>query len=120
MPITLQHESANFYRLEMSGWLSKPEFDRCSESLATEIRRIGPVRLLVVLSQFEGWEQNPNWGDLSFFVAQGDSIDRIAIVGDERWRGETLMFASADLRRAPVEFFSSPNALVEARAWLAA
>jgi hypothetical protein len=41
-------------------------------------------------------------------------------LGDEKWRNETLMFASADLRRAPVEFFSSPNALDEARAWLAA
>jgi hypothetical protein len=120
MPITIQHEVANLYRLDVSGRLGKPEFDRCQESLAAEIRRIGPVRLVVVLSQFEGWEQNPNWGDLSFYVAHGDSIDRIAIVGDERWRSETLMFASADLRRAPVEFFSTQNALAEARAWLMA
>ncbi len=120
MPIAIQHEGANIYRLDMSGRLGKPEFDRCQKSLVAEIRRIGPVRLLFVLSQFEGWEQNPDWGDLSFYVAHGDSIDRIAIVGDERWRSETLMFASADLRRAPVEFFSSQNALAEARAWLAA
>ena len=120
MPITVQHEGANIYRLDVSGRLGKPEFDRSQESLSAEIRRIGPVRLLFVLSQFEGWEQNPNWADLSFYVAHGDSIDRIAIVGDERWKNETLMFASADLRRAPVEFFSSPNALEEARAWLAA
>lgn len=120
MPITLQHERANIYRLDVSGRLAKPELDRCQESLAAEIRRIGSVRLLFVLSEFEGWQQNPDWGDLTFYVAHGDSIDRIAIVGDERWRNETLMFASVDLRRAPVEFFSSHNALAEARAWLAA
>jgi len=120
MPITTQHESANIYRLDVSGRLSKLEFDRCQESLAAEIRRIGHVRLLFVLSQFEGWEHDPNWSDLSFYITHGDSIDRIAIVGDERWRNETLMFASVDLRRAPVEFFSSQNALAEARAWLAA
>jgi len=68
MPITIQHERANIYRLDVSGRLDKPEFDRCQESLAAEIRRIGPVRLLFVLSQFEGWEQNPNWGDLSHRV----------------------------------------------------
>ena len=94
MPITVQHEGANIYRLDVSGRLGKPEFDRGQESLAAEIRRIGPVRLLFVLSQFEGWEQNPNWGDLSFYVTHGDSIDRIAIVGDEKWRNETMMFAS--------------------------
>ena len=120
MPITVQHERANIYRLDVSGRLSKPEFDRCQESLAAEIRRIGRVRLLFVLSQFEGWDENPNWGDLSFYVTHGDSIDRIAIVGDDKWRSETLMFASADLRRAPVEFFSSQDALTEARTWLAA
>lgn len=52
--------------------------------------------------------------------AHGDSIERIAIVGDERWRSETLMFATADLRRAPVEFVYSQNGLAEARTWLAA
>jgi hypothetical protein len=118
MPITVQHEQANIYRLDVSGRLAKPEFDRTQESLASEIRRVGPVRLLFVLSQFEGWEQNPGWGDLGFYVAHGDSIDRIAIVGDEKWRNETMMFASADLRRAPVEYFSTENALAEARAWL--
>ena len=120
MPITMQHEHANIYRLDLSGRLVKSEFDRFQESLAAEIRRIGHVRLLFVLSQFTGWEPGANWGDLSFYVAHGDSIDRIAIVGDEKWRSETLMFASADLRRAPVEFFSSQNALAEAGAWLAA
>ena len=120
MPITVQHERANIYRLDVSGRLSKPEFDRSQDSLASEIRRIGRIRLLFVLSEFEGWEQNPNWGDLSFYVAHGDSIDRIAIVGDEKWRNETMMFASADLRRAPVEYFSAENALDKARAWLEA
>lgn len=116
----MQHERANIYRLDVSGRLGKAEFDRCQESLVAEIRRIGPVRLLFVLSQFEGWEQTPKWSDLSFYVAHGDSIERIAIVGDQRWRDETMMFASVDLRRAPVEFFSSQNGLAEARAWLAA
>jgi hypothetical protein len=121
MPIsTVQHETANIYRLELSGRLGKGEFDRALQSAAAEIRRIGPIKLLFVLDQFEGWEQNPNWGDLSFYVTYGDSIERIAIVGDERWRNETLMFASADLRRAPVEFFSSQNALAEAHTWLSA
>ena len=39
--------------------------------------------------------------------------------GDERWRDEALMFAAADIRKAPVTFFA-PAALDEARAWLSA
>jgi stage II sporulation SpoAA-like protein len=49
----------------------------------------------------------------------GDRIERIAIVRPERWRNEALMFAGADLRKAPVEFFGE-KALANARTWLSA
>jgi len=120
MPITMQHERDNIYRIDISGLLEKDEFDRCQSLLVDEMRRIGPVKLLFVLSRFEGWERSDAWGDLTFYVVHGDTIERIAVVGDDKWRGEALMFAAADLRRAPVEFFSSADALTEAHAWLAA
>ena len=59
-----------------------------------------------------------DWSGLSSYITHGDSIERIAIVGPERWRSETMMFAIADLRKAPVEFFPE-DAAAAARAWLA-
>ena len=53
----------------------------------------------------------------AYYVKYGDRIERIAIVGPERWRSETLMFAG--VRRAPVGFFVD-GAIAEARAWLTA
>jgi SpoIIAA-like len=117
MPITLQHERDNVYRLEVRGILRKSDLDRCQDVLAGEIGRIGPVKLLFLLEGFEGWEPHADWNDLTFYVKYGDSIERIAIVGPERWRSPALMFAAADLRRAPVEFFSEEGA-ADARAWL--
>jgi hypothetical protein len=119
MPITVQHEGDNIYCVEVGGALRKQELDRCQEQLVGEIGRIGPIRLLFVLREFGGWEADSNWNDLSFYIGYGDDIERIAIVGPERWRDETMMFAAADLRRAPVEFFDE-DALTGARAWLAA
>ena len=118
MPIAIHHETANHYRLEIRGLLRKAEFDQCVKSMAGQISRFGPVRLLVLLEGFTGWDAQDNWSDLSFYIAHGESIERIAIVGPERWRSETMMFAIADLRRAPVEFFPE-NAAAAARAWLA-
>jgi hypothetical protein len=43
-----------------------------------------------------------------------DRIERIAIVALARWRSESLMFAAADLRKAPVEFFGE-GAMADAR-----
>jgi hypothetical protein len=117
MPIELRHERDNVYRVEVSGTLRKAELDRCQERLAAEIRRVGPVRLLFVLTGFQGWEPRTDWNDLTFYVRHGDAIERIAFVGPDQWRSQVLMFAGADLRKAAVEFFPVGTA-AEARAWL--
>jgi hypothetical protein len=117
MSMTVHHERDNVFRLEIRGTLSKDDFERCQGTLIDEMRRLGPVRLLFLLEDFEGWARNDDWQDLSFYVKHGGMIERIAIVGDERWRSESLMFAAADLRKAPVEFFSSDH-VTDARAWL--
>lgn len=113
----MEHEGGNVYRIEVRGILRRPDLDWCQGRLAGEIARAGPVRLLFLLQGFEGWEPDAGWNDLSFYVAHGDAIERIAIVGPERWRDLALMFAAADLRKAPVEFFGDAAA-PEARAWL--
>jgi hypothetical protein len=117
MPISMQHERDNVFRLDVCGTLRKTELDRCQEGLAGEIERLGSVRLLFVLDGFNGWEPGAPWNDLSFFVRYGDAIERIAILGPEKWRSQMLMFAGADLRKAPVEYFPVGTA-AEARGWL--
>jgi SpoIIAA-like len=119
MPVELRRESAETYRLDISGLLLRSEFRQREAELKTELDRVGSAKLLCVLSGFEGWESNVDWSDLSFYVKYGDAIRKIAIVGDERWRGEMLMFAAADLRKAPVEFFPEGE-LTKAVAWLSA
>ena len=113
----LHHESANILRVDVRGVLRQPELERCQREVLDEVSKTGAVRLLFVLDGFEGWDPRDNWRDMSFYVTHGDDIERIAIVGEQRWRETTMMFAAADLRKAPVEFFDE-GALEEARAWL--
>jgi hypothetical protein len=54
---------------------------------------------------------------LSFYATYGDRIERIAIVAEDRWRDQAMMFVGAGLRKAPVEFFV-PGAVSIAREWL--
>jgi hypothetical protein len=116
--VVFRHEHDNVCRLEISGLLSERELTTAQECAADEIRRRGRIRLLVVLSQFDGWERSASWKDFGFYVRHGEDIERIAIVGDTRWRSEALTFAGADLRRAPVAFFRAAQAEA-AEAWLA-
>ena len=119
MPAVIHRERDNIYRLDVSGILSKADMDRSQNVLlaAMEHAGVGKVRLLVVLDDFQGWDSKSNWSDLSFYVRHGDRLERIAIVGDARWRDHALMFAAADLRRGPVEFFDAAS-LDAAMKWL--
>jgi hypothetical protein len=119
MPVRLRYERGNCYRLDIEGRLRKADLDRAQDSLLAELDRAGQpsVRLLVVLDGFEGWDDSSNWSDLSFYAAHGNRIERMAIVAAERWRDQALMFAAADLRKGPVEFFEAAR-LDDARRWL--
>ena len=119
MPITMLREHDDVYRLEIRRLLLETDLARAEGALAAEITRIGPVKLLVVLKEFEGVERQGNWDHASFYMEHGDDIARIAIVGPERWRDEMLTFSAAGLRKGPVEFFPE-DATAQALAWLSA
>ena len=118
MPMIMHDDGGNLVRIDIRGMLHKADFTRCEEEMKARIARVGPVKVLFVLDRFTGWNPTDRWSDLSFYATHGDAIQRIAIVGDERWRSETLMFAGADLRKGPVMFFPTAHAPV-AHAWLA-
>jgi hypothetical protein len=119
MPMRLRRDEGQLFRLDLQGTLRRDEFLQCQRALAREMDGGATVRLLVILDRFEGWDARDDWRDLSFYVTYGDAIDRIAIVGPESWRAEMLMFAGAELRKAPVEFFAEDR-LAQAGVWLGA
>jgi hypothetical protein len=119
MPITMTRDGGDVFRLEISGLLQRADLTECQDALVRDLEPNQRARLLILLKGFDGWAPDPNWNDLGFYVRHGGRIERIAIVGDERWRSQSLMFAGADLRSAPVEFFT-PDAAASARQWISA
>ena len=96
-----------------------PDDQRALEATARRLIDDGrTVSLLVTLDDFLGWKTDPAWGDdLDFNATHGGHIDRIAIVGDPRWRGEAFLYVGKGFRRADVEFFNMDQ-LDAARRWL--
>ena len=119
MAATLRPESGTTWRLHITGVLRRRDLEAVEQVAADAIRRGGAIRLLVVLDGFAGWEPGASWRDLEFYIRHGDGIEKMAIVGDEKWRSEALMFAGADLRKAAVEYFGTSD-MARAAAWLAA
>jgi hypothetical protein len=117
MPASIQHESGDLFRIRISGVLRQAEMKDVQAVAAQEIARLGTIKLLFVLDQFEGWERSADWGDLAFYAAHDKDIERIAILGDEKWRDHGMAFAGAGIRKAAVQFFS-PAESAQARDWL--
>src|SRR5262245_4059308 len=104
--------------VRITGKLTQPDLALMLKSAAATVPKEGRIRVLVIGEDFEGWERPENWSDTSFQAQYDSRIDRMAIVGDQKWEDLALLFAAKGFRKFPIEFFSLED-ISEARAWLA-
>src|SRR5262249_24855159 len=118
MPVGIIDASGTLLQTKVRGTLQRAEYDRMLQLAREIIMREGKMRVLVLLDGFEGWERHRDWGDVSFAIQEGRNIERMAIVGDEKWRDESLAFTAAGFRTASEVFAASR--LAARKRWLAA
>jgi hypothetical protein len=119
MPVEIIDASGKLLQIKVRGMLRKADYDRIIQIAKEAIQREGKVRALVLLEGFEGWERSGDWGDVSFMMEEGQHIEKMAIVGDEKWKDDALAFTAKGFRPTAIEFFPESR-LHEARTWLAA
>jgi hypothetical protein len=103
----------------VSGQLKQSEFAAAQKQAAEIIQQQGKVRFLVLVENFTGIDQAGDWGDVSFPASHDPFIEKIAIVGDQKWENVALLFTGKGVRRVSIEYFP-PADLEKARAWLRA
>src|SRR5436309_9130511 len=84
--------------VRIHGLLRLRELEESQGAAAKMIREAGKVTLLILLDDFQGWEPGGDWGDMSFLIEHDNDIEKMAIVGQERWREQVLVFAGSDLQ----------------------
>ena len=117
MAVELIDIAGKLLQIKIQGMLKKTDYDRIIQIAKESIAREGKVRALIILDGFEGWERHEGWGDVSFMTGQGQHFEKMAIVGDEKWRDDALAFTAKGFRPTAIEFFPVPR-LTEARSWL--
>lgn len=110
-------DASGLLSVRVSAQLSEAELAGLQAAAAAAIARHGDIRVLVHATQFGGWAQGGLWNDFSLQEENDRHVKRMAIVGDERWRDEALLFTSAGLRPFPIRYFT-PGELPAARSWL--
>jgi hypothetical protein len=117
MPVEIIDNSGKLLQLKIRGMLQRTDYDRIIHNAREAIAREGKVRALIILDGFGGWERRDDWGDVSFMMDQGQHIEKMAIVGDEKWQDDALAFTAKGFRPTAIEFFP-PARVSEARMWL--
>ena len=118
MPVEIIDAAGKLLQIKFRGMLKKVDYDRIIQIAKEAIAREGKIRALAILEGFEGWERHGDWGDVSFMMEQGQHIEKMAVVGDEKWRADAFAFTAKGFRPTAIEFFGASR-LNEALTWLA-
>jgi hypothetical protein len=113
---TLPESSSDTVGWRLEGRLSDAEVEAMHEELATIIADKGSARVLVDLTAVEIVEPSAIWEDLRRSIGTAGDIDRMAVIGDERWQ-RWLTTAADELSPAEARFYE-PDASAAAWVWL--
>lgn len=114
--LTIQQDEAGILEMKASGKLSKADYDRLMPEFERLAKAQGPLRLLVELDDFHGWEFSGLWEELKFDLTHQKDLGRAAIVGDKAWQdwGTRL---SKPFFKAEIRYFDRRDTAA-ARTWL--
>ncbi len=117
MSVTFTKESDDLFVISVQGVLTFEDQKEIEKKARQEIDRSDKVKLLVLADQFAGWGKEGDWGDLTFFHEYDPYIEKIAVVAEDKWKDQLLMFIGAGRRQAEVKFFFYEEEK-DARDWL--
>lgn len=118
MSVRIVDVDGDLITIRIVGKLEYAEFEKFQKAAAREIAHLGKVRVLVLAEDFEGWGKEGRWDDVSFQANVDEHIERMALVGQEKWHDLVSLFTGKGLRPFPIEFFA-PDHILSAREWLA-
>ena len=103
--------------IKASGKLTKADYEEFAPRFEQMVEEHGPLRVLIELDDFQGWDLPGFWEELRFDVSHRADMGRVAVIADktlEQW-GTKLSkpFFKAEIR----EFEHGQEEA--ARAWLA-
>jgi hypothetical protein len=84
-------------------------------SVRDTIRNIGPVRVLLRLTEFAGWGHEAPLDNSTFWLQDHEAVTKMAIVGEPARRIAVLTAFAQPIRRIPIDYF---GAEADARVWL--
>lgn len=77
----------NVVVVKIDGDMSDAESETVSRTLATEIEKTGATRLLIFMEDYASFNTAEDlYFNLGFARRHAENIERMAVIGDQRWR----------------------------------
>jgi len=102
--------------LTFIGKLEKEDYELFVPQLEGVMQTGVKIRLLVELRDFHGWTAGAAWEEGKFALKHFNDIERLAIVGEDKWEKGLAEFAKP-FTHARVRYFDT-NEMDEARRWV--
>ena len=112
------HEDPNgkLIVVQLSGKLSKEDYEKFVPRVESAIKQNGKVRVLVQMHEFHGWELGALWEDMKFDMKHFADIERLALVGDSKWEAGMATFCKP-FTTASIRYFDESKT-AEAESWI--
>jgi len=118
MPIQLNEENCGkILVLQVSGKLVREDYEHFVPEFERLVRQHGKLRVLFDMIGFHGWEAGALWEDIKFDSKHFADIERLAMVGENKWQHGMATFCKP-FTAATIRYFDRVNA-GEALRWLA-
>lgn len=109
------HHGGKVVEVTLTGKLTKEDYEHFVPEIEEKIKECGPLRMIVRLEDFHGWELAAAWEDLKFDLHHWHDIERLGIIGESMWQKGMAMFCKP-FTGAEIRSFE-PAELDDARHW---
>ena len=117
MGMAIIKKSEDLLLVHFTGILKDSDQEEYERIGILEIDRSRKIKILVIATGFSGWGKDCDWSKREFMYKYDPYIEKIAIVIDEKWKEQMLIYLRSGRRQALVAFFS-PSQAQDARDWL--
>jgi hypothetical protein len=117
MTIARANNTDGFVALKISGKMNDADQQTIQQASITAFQQQKKLRVLLIFENFQGWDKNGHWDDVSFQAIADQHIEKMAIVCEQAWQDEILMFLGDGFRPFPIQAFQ-PDEIAKAQAWL--
>lgn len=112
----LEESGGKLITVQLSGKLTREDYEQFVPRVETAIKQNGKVRVLVQMHEFHGWELGALWEDVKFDAKHFADIERLALVGESKWEAGMAAFCKP-FTMASIRYFEVSHT-GEAESWI--